>query len=85
MTQPLSADTTAEAAAVQFAAWRRMSPAEKLAQVESLNATVLLLEREGIRMRNPSMTEEELRRAVLVKRLGPELAERVFQTDTRER
>lgn len=55
-----------------------MSPAEKLAQVESLNATVLLLEREGIRMRNPSMSEEEIRRAVLVKRLGPELAAKVL-------
>lgn len=85
MPQPLSADTTAEAAEVQFAAWRRMSPAEKLAQVESLNATVLLLEREGIRMRNPSMSEEDLRRAVLVKRLGPELAGRLFPADTRER
>jgi len=76
--QPLSADTTAEAAEAQFAVWRAMSPAEKLAQVELLNAKELLLEREGLRMRNLSISEEEIRRAVLVKRLGPELAAKVL-------
>lgn len=81
MKESLSADTTAEAAEAQFAAWRRMSPAEKLAQVELLNATALLLEREGLRMRNPSISEEEIRRAVLVKRLGPELAAKVLGDD----
>jgi hypothetical protein len=55
-----------------------MSPAEKLAQVELLNAKELLLEREGLRMRNLSISEEEIRRAVLVKRLGPELAAKVL-------
>lgn len=78
MPQPLSADTTAEAAEAQFAVWRAMSPAEKLALVGSLSAMVLRLEREGIRMRNPSMSEEDIRRAVLVKRLGPELAAKVL-------
>ena len=81
MPQPLSADTTAEAAAVQFAAWRAMSPAEKLALVGSLSEMALRLEREGIRMRNPSMSEEEIRRAVLVKRVGPELAAKVLGDD----
>jgi hypothetical protein len=81
VTEALSADTTAAAAAVQFAVWRAMSPAEKLALVESMNATMLLLECEGIRMRNPSMSEEEIRRAVLVKRLGPELAAKVLGDD----
>jgi hypothetical protein len=32
-------------------------------------------------MRNPSMSEEEIRRAVLVKRLGPELAAKVLGDD----
>lgn len=81
MTEPLSVDTTSAATEAQFAAWRRMSPAEKLAQVELLNAKELLLEREGIRMRNPSISEEEIRRAVLVKRLGPELAAKVLGDD----
>ncbi len=81
MTEPLSVDTTPAATEAQFAAWRRMSPAEKLAQVELLNAKELLLEREGLRMRNPSISEEEIRRAVLVKRLGPELAAKVLGDD----
>lgn len=81
MIESLSADTTAEAAEAQIAAWRRMSPAEKLAQAELLNAKELLLEREGLRMRNPSISEEEIRRAVLVKRLGPELAAKVLGDD----
>jgi hypothetical protein len=79
--QPLSADTSAEAAEVQFAVWRAMSPAEKLALVGSLSEMALRLEREGIRMRNPSMSEEEIRRAVLVKRVGPELAAKVLGDD----
>jgi hypothetical protein len=81
VTEPLSVDTTPAATEAQFAAWRRMSPAEKLAQVELLNAKELLLEREGLRMRNPSISEEEIRRAVLVKRLGPELAAKVLGDD----
>jgi hypothetical protein len=58
-----------------------MSPAEKLALVGSLSEMALRLEREGIRMRNPSMSEEEIRRAVLVKRVGPELAAKVLGDD----
>jgi hypothetical protein len=81
VTEPLSVDTTPAATEAQFAAWRRMSPAEKLAQVELLNAKELLLEREGLRMRNPSISEEEIRRAVLVRRLGPELAAKVLGDD----
>ena len=81
MTEPLSVDTSPAATEAQFAAWRRMSPAEKLAQVELLNAKELLLEREGLRMRNPSISEEEIRHAVLVKRLGSELAAKVLGDD----
>lgn len=84
MPQPLSADTTAEAAEVQFAAWRAMSPAEKLALVGSITTMVLRLEREGLRRRNPTFSEEELHQAAIVRRLGPALANRVYPPRTRE-
>jgi hypothetical protein len=77
MPAPLAADTSAAAGAVQFAAWRAMSPAEKLAQVQALTTAVLWLEREGLRRRNPLLGPHELHRAAIARRLGPELAARV--------
>ena len=80
----LSLDTSAAAGAVQFAAWRAMSPAEKLAQVQALTRAVLWLEREGLRRRNPSLSPNELHQAAIVRRLGPELAARVYPSAHRE-
>ena len=84
MIQSLSADTTAAAAAVQFAAWRAMTPAEKLAVVGSITTMVLRLEREGLRRRNPTFSEEELHHAAIVRRLGRALADRVYPLSSRE-
>jgi len=84
MRAPLSSDTSAAAGAVQFAAWRAMSPAEKLAQVQALTTAVLWLEREGLRRRYPSLGPNELHRAAVVRRLGPELAARVHRSAHRE-
>ncbi len=80
MRAPLSIDTSAAAGAVQFAAWRAMSPAEKLAQVQALSTAVLWLEREGLRRRYPGLDPNELHRAAVVRRLGPELAARVHSS-----
>ena len=78
MTAPLSIDTTAAAYAVQLAAWRAMSPAEKLVQVQALTTAVLWLEREGLRRRYPLLGPDELHRAAVVRRLGPDLAAVAF-------
>src|SRR5687767_8657986 len=77
MRPPLSIDTSTAASAVQLAAWRAMSPAEKLVQVQALTTAVLWLEREGLRRRHPLLSPDELHRAAVVRRLGPDLAARV--------
>lgn len=84
MRAPLSLDTSAAADAVQFAVWRAMSPAEKLVQVQALTTAVLWLEREGLRRRYPSFGPEELHRAAVVRRLGPDLAARVHPSAPHE-
>lgn len=83
MPAPLSSDTSAAAAAVQLAVWRAMSPTQKLEQVGALTKAVLLLEREGLRLRHPTLGPDELHRAAMVRRLGPELAARVINADPR--
>lgn len=63
---------------MQFARWRQMTPAEKLAQTDMLRASVLHLARIGLRMRYPAASEREifLRGAELS--LGPALARTVY-------
>jgi hypothetical protein len=78
MSATFSADTSPAAAAVQLAAWRAMTAAEKLAQVRTLTTAVLWLEREGLRRRNPSFGPEALHRAAIERRLGPELTSLVY-------
>ena len=71
-------DTTAAAQAVQDVLWRRMSPAEKLAQVARLSRMVDQLSIEGLKMRHPTATEDEIRYLRAELRLGRDLAARVF-------
>jgi len=63
---------------MQFEAWRRMSPTEKLALVSSLTNTVLWLEREGWRRRNPDLSEDALTLLIARNRLGERLASLVY-------
>lgn len=74
----LSADTSPAAGAVQLAAWRAMTPSEKLAQVRQLTTAVLWLEREGLRRRHPMFGPAALHRAATERRLGPDLTARVY-------
>jgi hypothetical protein len=85
MPRPLSTDTSAAAAEVQFSVWRAMSPAQKLEQVRALTRMVLWLGREGLRRRDPSPTPEELHLAAVARRLGPELFARVYPAASPER
>ncbi len=84
MTPPLSSDTTPDASDAQLAAWRAMTPAERLTQAGAMTRAVLWLEREGLRRRHPLMTADELHRAAIERRLGPELTTRVYSTSRRE-
>ena len=70
-------DTTAAAQAVQDALQRRLSPAEKLAQVARLSRMVDLLSIEGLKRRHPAATDEMIRDLRAELRLGRDLAARV--------
>jgi len=82
--EPLS-DTSPDAGAAQRAAWRAMTPGEKLEQVRALTITVLWLEREGLRRRHPTFDPAQLSHAAIERRLGPELTARVYASSPRER
>ena len=71
------ADTTAPAQAIQDALRRRLSPAEKLAQVARLSRMVDLLSIEGLKRRHPTATDEIIRDLRAELRLGSDLAARV--------
>ena len=71
-------DTTAAAQSIQDALWRRMSPAEKLAQVARLSRMVDQLSIEGLKMRHPTATDDEIRYLRAELRLGRDLAARVL-------
>ena len=79
-TSPLGgtpADTTAAAQAVQDALQRRVSPAEKLAQVARLSRMVDLLSIEGLKRRHPTATDATIRDLRAEVRLGRDLAARL--------
>ena len=63
-------DTTAAAQAVQDALQRRLSGAEKLAQVARLSRTVDVLSVEGLRRRHPTATDDMIRDLRAELRLG---------------
>ena len=71
------ADTTADAQAVQDAFQRRLSPAEKLAQVARLSRMVDLLSIKGIKRRHPTAADDMIRDLRAELRLGRDLAARV--------
>lgn len=71
------ADTTAAAQAIQDVVHRRLSPAEKLAQVARLSRMVDQLSMEGLRRRHPTATDETIRDLRAELRLGSDLASRV--------
>ncbi|MGE0361307.1 MAG: hypothetical protein AB7H93_07465 [Vicinamibacterales bacterium] len=78
MRTPLAADTTLEVEARQIEAWRRMSPAEKIAAVQQLSAASRVMMLAGIRHRHPDAGEREvfLRAAIIL--FGADLAVAAF-------
>jgi hypothetical protein len=75
---PLSADTTPEAEAVQFALFRQMSPWQKLLCARAATRSVMRLHRAGIAQRSPGIGPEALQRQVAESQLGTALAARVY-------
>jgi hypothetical protein len=57
---PLARDTAPAAEGLQFAVWRRLSPAEKFAAFLDLQQTAIALAEAGIRLRHPRASEREV-------------------------
>ncbi|HEY4768335.1 MAG TPA: hypothetical protein VII26_05330 [Candidatus Limnocylindria bacterium] len=75
-----SMDTSLEAAEVQAATFRRMSPSERLALAFEMSEEVRQLALSGLRVRHPGWDEERLHDALLEVMLGPDLAARVIRS-----
>jgi hypothetical protein len=62
---------------VQIAAWRRMTPREKAAQLTALCRAAHRLHLAGLRMRHPEASQEELEWRAACIRMGREVVERI--------
>ncbi|HEY3216213.1 MAG TPA: hypothetical protein VGK93_06935 [Candidatus Eisenbacteria bacterium] len=71
-------DTSREALRVQFAALRRMTPAQRLAMMDDLTQLVQSMAWEGLRRRHPTVTEAELQVLFFELVLGKDLARQVL-------
>ena len=70
-------DTSREALRAQYTALRRLSPAQRLAQMDDLTRLAQSLAREGLRKRHPEASEAELEVLYSELVLGKELAAKV--------
>jgi hypothetical protein len=77
-------DTTPEVLAVQYEAYRRMTPQAKLRMVFETYETGRNLAMAGIRQRNPQADDEELWRLWARQHLGAELFEEAYEVLSRE-
>jgi hypothetical protein len=74
----LSADTSAEAEAIQIERWRGMSVREKAMLVTQLSQAADAMALAGIRAAYPHASARERFLRLAIRRLGRELAERVY-------
>lgn len=75
---PLSADTPLEVERRQIEAWRRMTPAQKLALAQQLSANVRQLALAGVRLRFPDASEREQSLRLAEVLLGRDLARAAY-------
>jgi LPS sulfotransferase NodH len=67
-----SADTSTDAHAVQVAAYRRMSPGQRVSMAVAMSEDVNAIAADGVRRRHPGYDADGVRWAVLRLRLGDE-------------
>jgi hypothetical protein len=72
------ADTTLEAARVQFEVFRRMPPGKRLELAFHMSDSLRQLVASGVRSRHPDYTEDQVRLAVIRLTLGEKLFRQVF-------
>lgn len=78
MLAPLAHDTSADVEARQIAAWREMSPAEKVALVAALTTTTQELALAGVRVRYPDRSPREHFLRLAIVNLGLDLARKAY-------
>jgi hypothetical protein len=79
MSEPfLPADTSLEAARVQHAVYRRMSPERRLHLAFQMTASARKLSAAGVRARHPEYTDRQVELAVIRMMLGEELFRRAY-------
>jgi len=74
----LSEDTHPEVEARLLAAWRKMTPHEKLDRVSQMRDTVVNFAMAGLRVRHPDETATQLRRRLAAQLVGEDLAARAY-------
>jgi hypothetical protein len=74
----LAADTTLEAARVQFAIFRRMAPSRRLQLACRMSETLRAVVASGVRSRHPDYTDDQVRLAVNRLALGDVLFRQVY-------
>ncbi len=78
-------DTKPEAMAVLVEGYRRMSAEEKLRKVDELNKFLVALIEAEVRKRFPNADEREIRLRVASRWLPPELMQKAFGWNPKER
>lgn len=74
----VAADTTEEAARVQLAAFRRMTPEKRLELAFQMTNDLRRRLAEGVRQRHPEYSEDQVRLAVIRLTLGDDLFRTVY-------
>ena len=74
----IAADTSKEAARVQFAVYRRMTPERRLELTFRMTADMRQRLADGVRQRHPEYSEHEVRLAVIRLTLGEELFHTIY-------
>ncbi|QEG40772.1 hypothetical protein [Roseimaritima ulvae] len=75
--QPYTTDTSREAEAIQLELLRRMSPADRIAKMCNLSASLRRMAFDAIRRRHPKIGESEVRLKFIELTYGKELADAV--------
>lgn len=74
----IASDTTEEAARVQLAVFRRMTPEKRLELAFEMTNELRHRLAEGVRHRHPEYSEEQVRLAVIHLTLGDDLFRKVY-------
>jgi hypothetical protein len=76
--QVVPADTTLEAARVQFEVFRRMPPGKRLELAFQMSDSLRQLVASGVRSRHPEYSEDQVRLAVIRLTLGEKLFRQAY-------